>query len=576
MTAIEKEIMERVNSWLEGNFDDETKSSIREMLNNNPEGIIDSFYTNLEFGTGGMRGIMGPGTNRMNVYTVGMATQGLANYLKKMFQKQEIAVAIAYDCRNNNTVFANTASNVLSANGIKVFIFDDLRPTPELSFAVRYLKCQSGIVITASHNPKEYNGYKVYWDDGAQLVDPHDKNVMDEVLAIQSLDEVRFEGNPGLIFKIGPAIDKAFLKEVSAQALNPGVKGKENIKIVFTPLHGTGGVLIPPFLIDSGYIQTHGVEEQMIPDGHFSTAKSPNPEEAAALEMAIKKAKQIDADLVMATDPDADRIGIAIKDLNEEYILLNGNQTGAILVKYLLDAWLKKNKFKGNEMTVKTIVTSELLKEISDSYGVEQYDVLTGFKWIADVVKRLEGNKKFIVGLEESFGYMIGDFVRDKDSVTTALLLAEMATIAANEGKSLFDQLVEIYLEYGFYKEGLVNVKKEGKTGAEEIVKMMEDFRKNPPKKIAGSKVDVIKDYQSLESKNLNENTIKRIELPKSNVLQYITEDGTKISVRPSGTEPKIKFYVSVRENLNRKEDFEKVNSLLDEKIKKVLIDLGL
>lgn len=576
MMTIEKEIMDQVKIWLEGNFDEQTKSLIRDMLKNNPGGIIDSFYTNLEFGTGGMRGKMGPGTNRMNVYTVGMATQGLANYLKKMFNKQEIAVAIAFDSRINNTLFANTTAHVLSANGIKVYLFEDIRPTPELSYAVRYLNCQSGIVITASHNPKEYNGYKVYWDDGAQLVTPHDKNVIDEVLAIQHIDEVKFTGNQDLIVKIGGEIDEAFLKEVSAQQLNRDVKGKENIKIVFTPLHGTGGVLTPQFLKDCGYTNTVVVEEQMIPDGNFPTAKSPNPEEAAALQMAIKKAREFNADIVMATDPDADRIGIAVKDPKGEYVLLNGNQTGAILVKYILDEWAKQGKYSGNEYTVKTIVTSELLKEISESYSVKQYDVLTGFKWIADVVGKLEGREKFIVGLEESFGYMIGDFVRDKDSVTSALLIAEMAALAASEGKSLYDKLMDIYLEYGYYKEALVNVVKEGKSGAEEIVAMMDNFRKNPPDEMAGSKVSIIKDYNTLLEQNLIDGSQKKIELPQSNVLQYITEDGSKISVRPSGTEPKIKFYVSVKENLTRREDFEKVTTLLDNKIKKVLVDLGL
>ena len=576
MSAIDKQIMDQVNIWLSGSYDDETKQSIRQQLTTNPNEIIDSFYKNLEFGTGGMRGKMGPGTNRMNVYTVGMATQGLANYLLKMFPNQEIAVAIAYDCRINNHLFADTTANVLSGNGIKVYLFDGMRPTPELSYAVRHLGCQSGIVITASHNPKDYNGYKVYWDDGAQLVNPHDQNVIDEVLAINSINEVKSEGNADLIYSIGKDIDVAYLAEVAAQALNPNVEGKEKVKIVFTPLHGTGGVLTPQFLIDLGYTNTVVVEEQMVPDGNFPTAKSPNPEEPAALEMAIKKAKEVDADIVMANDPDADRIGIAVKDSNGAYVLLNGNQTGAILVKYMLESLKKQNKLRGNEITVKTIVTSELLKEISDSYDVKQYDVLTGFKWIADIVRKQEGQENFIVGLEESFGYMIGDFVRDKDSVSAALIIAEMAAVSALEGKSLFDKLMDVYLEYGFYKEGLVNIVKEGKSGAEEIVAMMNNFRKNPPKVIAGSKVSIIKDYEALIEKNLLNGMDKQIDLPQSNVLQYITEDGSKISVRPSGTEPKIKFYVSVKENLDHKKDYDKVNKLLDDKIKNVLKDLGL
>jgi phosphoglucomutase len=574
MTTIEKSIMEQVQIWLDGKYDDETKKIIRDHLENNPQEIIDAFYKNLEFGTGGMRGKMGPGINRMNVYTVSMATQGLANYLLKMFPGKNISVAIAYDCRINNTLFSQTAANVLSANGIQVYLFDGMRPTPELSFAIRHLKCQSGIVVTASHNPKNYNGYKVYWEDGAQLVSPHDQNVIQEVLSIKGIDEVKSEPNNDLIQKIGKEVDEAFLKQVAAQALNPEVEGKEKVKVVFTPLHGTGGVLTPQFLKDSGYVNTLLVEEQMIPDGNFPTAKSPNPEEPAALEMALEKAKKADADIVMANDPDADRIGIAVKDHSGNYVLLNGNQTGAIIVKYMLEQWKRQNRFKGNEITVKTIVTSELLKDISESYQVKQYDVLTGFKWIADIIRRQEDKEQFIVGLEESFGYMIGDFVRDKDSVSSALLICEMAAYYAKENKSLFDKLIDVYLEYGFYKEGLVNIVKEGKKGSEEIEAMMENFRKHAPVELASSKVEVIKDYQSSLEKNVKTGEEKSIHIPKSNVLQYITEDGTKISVRPSGTEPKIKFYVSVKEELKEREDYHRVHALLDRKIKNVLADL--
>ena len=572
---MDDKIIQKASQWLGESYDEKTRKQVQQMMENDHEALTDAFYTNLEFGTGGMRGKMGAGTNRMNVYTVAMATQGLANYLLKSFPNEEIGLAVAYDCRHNNLLFAKTVADVLSANGIKVYVFDGIRPTPLLSFAIRHLKCKSGIVITASHNPKEYNGYKVYWEDGAQLVSPHDKNVIDEVLNIGDISEVKRDANPSLVLSVGKEIDDIFLKECKKQVFYPDISHKEKIKIVFTPLHGTGGVLIPQILQESGYTSFYPVEEQMVEDGDFPTAESPNPEEADALTLAINKARELNADIVMATDPDADRIGLAVKDEDNNYVLLNGNQTGAIIVKYILSQWKENGLFKGKEMTVKTIVTSELLKDISQSYGVKQYDVLTGFKWIADVIRRKEGEEVFIVGLEESFGYMIGDFVRDKDAVTAALLIAEIATYCRLQHKSLFDMLLDIYIEYGFYKEGLVNIYREGKKGAEEISVMMEAFRNNPPETFAGSSVVMLKDYLKGEAFDLTTANSILLDLPKSNVLQFITADGSKISVRPSGTEPKIKFYVSVKEKLESAADYRSVNAILDQKISQIAEQLG-
>jgi phosphoglucomutase len=574
--SIDTKTLERVNTWLEGNYDEATKAEIRKLMDEDPKNLADAFYRDLEFGTGGMRGLMGPGTNRMNVYTVAMATQGLCNYLNSCFPNQQNSIAIAHDCRINNTLFAETTAKVCAANGVKVFFFDGMRPTPELSFAIRYLGCQSGVVITASHNPKEYNGYKVYWEDGAQLVTPHDKNVINEVQKISSIDEVKMEGNPEFIVKIGAEVDEAFEKASSEHALNPDISGKENIKIVYTPLHGTGMVMLPRVLKANGYKEVHMVADQAIEDGSFPATKSTNPEDTISFEKAIELGKEINADILMATDPDADRIGIAVKDNRGEYILLNGNQTGAVIVKYMLEEYQSKKGFAGNEMTVKTIVTSELIKDISDIYGVKNYDVLTGFKWIADVIRNQEGKEKFIVGLEESYGYMIGDFVRDKDSVTSALILAELATIAKNEGKSIYDKLIDIYLEFGFYKEDLISIYKHGQEGVAEIAAMMENFRKNPPKNLAGEKIVKINDYQSLKSFDVKSDKESVLDLPKSNVLQFYTDGGTKVSMRPSGTEPKIKFYFSVKENLDAKENFEVVNTNLIEKIESIKTDLKL
>lgn len=575
---VEKNIIDRARSWLQGNYDKETKEQVAHLIEKDPASLIDAFYKDLEFGTGGLRGIMGVGTNRMNKYTVGMATQGLANYLKKEFAgKNQIKAAIAYDNRNNSTFFAQVSANVLSANGIKVFLFDELRPTPELSFAIRYLNCQTGIVITASHNPKEYNGYKVYWEDGAQLIEPHDKNVIREVRNIQSVDEVKFDRNDELIEQVGKKIDNEYLKKVQGLSLSPDIIAKQNdLRIVYTPIHGTGVLLIPQALKSFGFTNIFNVPEQNIVSGDFPTVKSPNPEEPAALEMAIKKAGEVDAELVMATDPDADRVGIAVRDLHNKFVLLNGNQTAALLIYYLLTKWKNSKKFRGNEFIVKTIVTSELLKEIALSYQVEIFDVLTGFKYIADLINKLEGEKTFIGGGEESYGYLVDDFVRDKDAVISCCMVAEIAAWAKDQGKSLYTLLIEIYLKYGFYKESLISVVKKGKSGAEEIQRMMEGYRYNPLLLINNSPVIRIKDFLLQKEKNLKEESEKPIELPKSNVIQFYLEDGSKITVRPSGTEPKIKFYFSVKGELKRKEDFENKNALLDHQIIKIIESLGL
>jgi len=579
ITTIDPTILKRAQAWLNDiNIDNATKLRINQMIENDPAELAESFYCDLEFGTGGLRGIMGDGTNRMNKYTVGMATQGLANYLKTVFAgKGEIKIAIAHDSRNNSSYFAKTSAEVLSANGITVYLFENLRPTPELSFAVRHLHCQSGIVITASHNPKEYNGYKVYWDDGAQLVPPHDKNVILEVQKIASIAEVNFVGDTSKINMIGEEIDKEFLRVSKSYCLAPEVIApQKDMKIVFTPLHGTGITLVPQALRNYGFENIHIVEEQAVSDGNFPTIVSPNPEEKAAMQMALDKARAINADLVLATDPDADRIGVGVKDADGNYILLNGNQTAALLTYYLIKQWQAKGKLTGNEYIVKTIVTSELIGDIAKSAGVEYFDCLTGFKWIAEVIRNLEGKKTFIGGGEESYGYMIGDFVRDKDAVTACCIFAECAAWAASKGKSLYELLLDIYLEYGVYKENLVNVVKKGMSGQAEIKAMMEGFRANPPKEIAGSKVLLMNDYQLRKSTDINSGIVEPIELPKSDVLQFFLADGTKISMRPSGTEPKIKFYFSVRANLDAVANFKKVEEKLDKRIEEIIVSMGL
>ena len=572
------DVIYSANKWLQGNIEQETKDQISHMMKHDPQELNEAFYKDLEFGTGGLRGIMGAGTNRMNKYTVGMATQGLANYLRKVYGNDaSISVAVAHDSRNKSEYFARITAEVFSANGIKVYLFDGLRPTPELSFAIRHYKCQSGIVITASHNPKEYNGYKAYWNDGAQMIPPHDKNVIEEVRKITSFDDVRFNGNEELIEIIGEETDALYLEQIRKLSLSPElIKKYHDIPIVYTPLHGTGATMVPRCLKDFGFTNVSVVEEQAIPDGNFPTLKSPNPEEASALKMAIEKAIQEGASLVMATDPDADRVGIAVKDHHDKFILLNGNQTAAVLLYYILRKWQENGLMKGNEYIIKTIVTTELLVDLANKYNVESYDVLTGFKWIADIIRKNEGKKTFIAGGEESYGYMIGDFVRDKDAVSSCALIAETAAWAAGQGKTIFDVLLDIYKEFGFYLEGLISVVKKGMSGAEEIRKIMERFRENPPMLINDSKVVMIKDYQSGIAKEIKTGTENNITLPKSNVLQFFLEDGSKISVRPSGTEPKIKFYFGVKAALNDLDDYEKVLVELQTKIEKIVKSLDL
>ncbi len=576
-TEIDKYVLDKANIWLAGAYDEETKQAVRDMMENNPKELTEAFYRDMEFGTGGLRGIMGAGSNRMNKYTVGLATQGFSNYLKINFpDKEQISVAIAHDSRNNSRNFAEVAANIFSANGFKVFLFDDLRPTPELSFAIRHLSCQGGIMITASHNPKEYNGYKAYWEDGGQLISPHDKNVIAEVEKIESIDEISFTGNPALIETIGEEVDKEYLEKVKALSLSPEViERQKNFSIVYTPLHGTGFKLVPESLRKFGFSNVHIVEEQAVPDGNFPTVVSPNPEEPAALELAIRKAKAIGADLVMATDPDGDRVGIAVRN-GDDFVLLNGNQAASLLINYLLTKWSENGKLTGNEFIVKTIVTSELLFELADKFNVEHYDVLTGFKYIADIIKRLEGEKTFIGGGEESYGYLVGDFVRDKDAVISCSMIAETAAWAADKGTSLYEMLKGLYLEFGFYKEKLVSIVRKGKAGAEEIQKIMDDFRVHPPKVLGGSKVVCIKDYESSTDHDLVAGTTAGIDLPKSNVLQFFTENGSKISVRPSGTEPKIKFYFGLKGVLKKIEDFDRVNKVLEAQIEDIVCELKL
>lgn len=576
--SIDPKILERAEKWLHGNIDEDSKKAIRHMIDNDPNELAESFYCDLEFGTGGLRGIMGVGTNRMNKYTVGMATQGLANYLKQVYNSgEEIRVAIAHDCRNNSSYFARIASEVLSANGILVFLFEELRPTPELSFAVRYLHCHSGIVITASHNPKEYNGYKVYWNDGAQLVPPHDKNVITEAQKITSFEQVNFNGDNLKINIIGELIDTAYLETMAQYTLAPEVIARHrDLKIVYTPIHGTGITLVPKGLQQFGFNNVHIVEAQATPNGDFPTVKSPNPEEQAAMEMALNKAREIDADIILATDPDADRIGVGVKDLDGNFILLNGNQTAALLTYYLIKQWEAKGKLTGNEYIVKTIVTSELISDIARKAGVEYFDVLTGFKWIAEIIRNLEGKKTFIGGGEESYGYMVGEFVRDKDSVISSCIFAECAAWAADKGISLYRMLIDMYLEYGLFKEKLVNVVRKGMSGQAEIKAMMDNYRSNPPREIAGMKVAMIKDYLLQKSQQLDTGAETPIHLPKSDVLQFFLEDGSKISVRPSGTEPKIKFYFSIKSPLKRFEDFKSEDAKLETKVESIITAMGL
>jgi phosphoglucomutase len=565
------EIITKAQQWLSESFDEATRAEVKELLERHPDELTECFYKNLEFGTGGLRGIMGVGTNRMNIYTVGMATQGLCNYLKKNFARQpEIKVAVAYDSRNNSRLFAETAAGIFAANGIKVYLFESLRPTPELSYAIRRYNCQSGVVVTASHNPKEYNGYKVYWDDGAQVIPPHDKAIIEEV-GKTAIESVRFNGQKEWITLIGEETDKAYTDMIVGLTLSPeAIRRQHDLKIVYTPIHGSGVHLVPMALEKKGFTNIYHIPEQDVPDGNFPTVKSPNPEESAALNLAVQKAKEVDADIVMGSDPDADRVGIAVKNGSGEWLLLNGNQAAAILIYYLVRRWGELGKLKGREYIVKTIVTTELLTEIAAQNDVPCYDVLTGFKWIADVLRRNEGKATFIGGGEESYGYLCSDAVRDKDAVMSGSYFAEIAAWAKDQGKTLFDVLMDIYVQYGFYKEAGISVVKTGKSGAEEIVAMMTRYRDNPPKSINGSPVVKTIDYARQISVDLKTGKTTPVELPKSDVLQFFTEEGSKISVRPSGTEPKIKYYISVKEPLSSVADYDRVNQKLDGKIRQV------
>ena len=568
----------KAKQWLTSEFDEQTRNEVKGLMENaDKTGLIDAFYKDLEFGTGGLRGIMGAGSNRMNIYTVGMATQGLANYLKKNFANlPQIKVAVCHDCRNNSRLFAETVANIFSANGIKVYLFDDMRPTPECSFAIRHFGCQSGVNITASHNPKEYNGYKAYWEDGAQVLAPHDKGIIDEVNKVKVAD-VKFKGNPELIEIIGEEVDKIYLDMVKTISIDPAViERQKDLKIVYTPLHGTGMMLIPRSLKLWGFENVHCVKEQMVRSGDFPTVVSPNPENGEALTLALRDAKEIDADIVMASDPDADRVGMACKNDKGEWVLINGNQTCLLFLYYIITNRIKTGKMKPNDFIVKTIVTTEVIKKIADKNHIEMRDCYTGFKWIANEIRKSEGKQQYIGGGEESYGFMAQDFVRDKDAVSACSLLAEICAYAKDQGKTLYELLMDIYLEYGFSKEFTINVVKPGKSGADEIKAMMENFRSNPPKEIAGSKVVIAKDYKTLEQTDAN-GVVTKLHMPEtSNVLQWFCEDGTKVSVRPSGTEPKIKFYLEVKGEMKCAGCYERCNKEADEKIEEIKKSLGL
>lgn len=573
---MKEEIAKKVNTWLAGNFDVDTKTAVAEMQKNNPDELADSFYKNLEFGTGGLRGLMGVGTNRMNKYTVGMATQGYANYLKQCFP-DGVSVAIAHDSRNNSRFFAETVANVFAANGIKVYLFEALRPTPELSFAIRHLKCQGGVVVTASHNPKEYNGYKAYWNDGSQLVPPHDKNVIKEVDKIASVDDVKWSGGEKNISMLGKDMDEAYIKMVKSLSVYPEVIQKhKDLKIVYTPIHGTGITLLPQVLKEFGFDNVHIVKEQSEPDGNFPTVAYPNPEESEAMSYGLKLAEKLDADILSGTDPDADRIAIGVKDSNGKWVLMNGNQTAVLAFNYLMEARKTKGIAKPNDMVVTTIVTTPMIDAIAKGNGVNCYRVLTGFKWIAELIRQKEGKENYIIGGEESFGLMIGDQIRDKDGISAVALLCEMAAYEKEKGRSLYEKMIDLYVQYGFYKEHLISITKKGMDGQAQIEAMMEAYRNNPPKTINGSDVVQLLDYELQKGTNPQTGEEWPIELPKSNVLQFILADGSSISARPSGTEPKIKFYFSVNTKLNSAADFEKVSAAMDEKIKKVIEDMKL
>ncbi|MER3464573.1 MAG: phosphoglucomutase [Chitinophagaceae bacterium] len=567
----------KINAWLSGNFDQQTKDAILRMQKENPKELEDAFYKNLEFGTGGLRGIMGVGTNRMNKYTVGMATQGYANYLKLSFPDEEIKVAIAHDSRNNSRFFAETTANVFAANGIKVFLFESLRPTPELSFTIRHLNCQGGVVCTASHNPKEYNGYKAYWNDGAQLVPPHDKNVIKEVEKIASVDDVKWTGNPKNITIIGKEMDEAYMEMVKSLSIYPDIIQKHSdLKIVYTPIHGSGIKLVPEVLKRYGFKNVYIVEEQAEPNGNFPTVSYPNPEEKETMSIGLKKAEELNADILLGTDPDSDRVGIGLKNNHGEWVLMNGNQTAVLAFNYMIEARKAKGIAKPNDMVVKTIVTTEMIDEIARYNNITCYNVLTGFKWIAELIREKEGKENYIIGGEESFGLMIGDQIRDKDAVSAVAILCEMAAYEREKGRSLFDKMVDLYMQYGFYLEDLISITKKGMDGQKQIAAIMEDFRNNPPKMIDGLPVIELLDYEKQVGKNLATDESWKINLPKSNVLQFILADRTKISARPSGTEPKIKFYFSVNAKLASAGEFDQVQAELQQKIQRIIKEMNL
>jgi phosphoglucomutase len=569
-------IQEKINVWLNGNFDQQTKDEINRLQKESPDQLADAFYKNLEFGTGGLRGIMGVGTNRMNKYTVGMATQGYANYLKQSFPGEQVRVAIAHDSRNNSRFFAETTANVFASNGIKVFLFDSLRPTPELSFAIRNLKCQGGVVCTASHNPKEYNGYKAYWNDGGQLVPPHDKNVIKEVEKIASVDNVKWTGNAENITIIGKDMDDAYMQMVKGLSVYPEIiKKQHDLKIVYTPIHGSGIKLVPRVLELFGFNNVHIVKEQMEPDGNFPTVGYPNPEEKETMSIGLRNAKELDADILLGTDPDADRVGIGIKDNHGEWVLMNGNQTAVLAFNYVIEARKAKGIAQPNDMVIKTIVTTNMIDKIAEYSGVKCYNVLTGFKWIAEMIREKEGMENYIIGGEESFGLMIGDKVRDKDAVSAVALLCEMAAYEKEKGRSLFEKLLDLYVKHGFYLEDLISITKKGMDGQKQIAAMMEAFRNNPPKMIDGAPIAEFLDYEKGIGKNLSTGEAWQIKLPKSNVLQFIFANGDKISARPSGTEPKIKFYFSVNSKLNSAKDFDAVHEQLKSKLQRMINEMN-
>ena len=569
---------EKARQWLSPAFDEETRSAVEAMINNDDKAdLIESFYKDLEFGTGGLRGIMGAGSNRMNIYTVGMATQGFANYLKINFKdKEQISVVVCHDCRNNSRLFAETVANIFSANGIKVYLFDDLRPTPECSFAIRHLKAQAGVNITASHNPREYNGYKAYWDDGAQVLAPHDKGIIDEVNKVK-VEDVKFEGNKALIQIIGEDVDKVYLEQVKTISIDPQViKNQHDLKIVYTPLHGAGRVMIPRALASWGFDNVHCVKEQMVKDGNFPTVDRPNPEIAEALTLGLRDAKALDADILMASDPDADRVGMACKNSDGEWVLINGNQTCLIFLWYIITNRQAVGKMKPTDFIVKTIVTTEVIRKIAEKQHVEMRDCYTGFKWIAREIALSEGKQQYIGGGEESYGFLAEDFVRDKDAVSACALLAEICAYAKDHGKTLYDILMDIYMEYGYSHEYTINVERPGKSGADEIQQMMKNFRSNPPKELGGSVIDVYKDFQSLEITKAD-GSKEKMDMPDtSNVLQWFCTDGTKVSVRPSGTEPKIKFYLEIKDTMNSASDFPACEQRAAAKIEAIKKSLGL